>query len=170
MYLTRQYLRGRITGFELGSGPPSGGHCGLDKARHLVRGDYLVRADDDLRFASGWLQKTVAALEASPDIGCLGLVQTGEQRRRGRPRKVREQPEPSDVVSTRCFVTRHSLFEGNACELMSEKPMETCSVPVPPEDARSHARLPAGAGDRGRELRGWLRRLPGTSRVRPAAP
>jgi len=126
MYLTRQYLRGRITGYELGSGQSNGGHCGLDKAYHLVHGDYLVRADDDLCFASGWLEKTVAALEAAPDIGCLGLVQTHEQRRRGRPRKVREQPEPSDAVNTRCFVTRRSLCERHECELMSEQPMETC--------------------------------------------
>jgi hypothetical protein len=32
MYLTRQYLCGRITGFDLGSGQSNGGHCGLDRA------------------------------------------------------------------------------------------------------------------------------------------
>jgi hypothetical protein len=126
MYLTRQYLRGRISGFGLGSGQSNGGRCGLDWACHLVRGDYLVRAEDDLRFAPGWLEKTVGALEAAPDIGCLGLVQTCEQRRRGRPRKVREQPEPSDTVSTRCFVTRRSLCECGECGLMNEQSVETC--------------------------------------------
>jgi hypothetical protein len=145
MYLTRQYLRGRITGYELGPGQSNGGHCGLDKAYHLVRGDYLVRADDDLRFAPGWLEKSVAALEAAPDIGCLGLVQTCEQRRRGRPRKVREQPEPSDGVSRRCFVTRRTLCERHEGELMSEQPTETClyqsrlESDLPPHDGATGA-------------------------------
>ena len=126
MYLTRQYLRGRIAAFGLGSSQSIDGRCGLDMACRLAHREYLVRTDDDLRFAPGWLEKTVAALESAPDIGFVGLVQTCEQRRRGRPRKVREQPQPSETASTRCFVTRRSLCECGECGRMSEQTVQTC--------------------------------------------
>ena len=70
-YLVRQYLRGRISGFQLESGDRHSAHCGLDCAVHLVQGDYLVRVDDTLEFQPGWLERSVAALEADPDIGLL---------------------------------------------------------------------------------------------------
>ena len=54
-YLVRQYLRGRIAGFQLESGDNHGTHCGLDCAFHLVHGEYLVRVDDTLEFQPGWL-------------------------------------------------------------------------------------------------------------------
>ncbi len=120
-YLTRQYLRGRIAGYELDDSGPLDGHCGLDRAFHVTSGKYLVRVGDDVRFAPQWLEKTVSILDDNPDIGCLSLVQAPEQRKRGRPRKVREEPEEHDHIDTHCFVTRHRLFERHECELMGER-------------------------------------------------
>lgn len=127
MYLTRQYLRGRITGCELDTGGHRGDHCGLDLAYHLVEGDYLVRVDDTLEFQPGWLDRAVAALEADPTIGCLSLAQPLDyQRKRGRPRTVHIEPEPAERLDMRCFVTRHDLVSRHECELMGEQPFAGC--------------------------------------------
>ncbi|GEM_PF-641470 len=122
-YLVRQYLRGRISGFELDSGSAHGDHCGLDRMYHLVEGDYLVRVDDTLEFQPEWLEKAVAALEADPKIGCLSLVPPHDYHRgRGRPRTVHIEPVKVDHLDMRCFVTRHELVERHECELMGEEP------------------------------------------------
>lgn len=126
-YLVRQYLRGRISGFELDSGDHHGGHCGLDCAYHLVEGEYLVRVDDTLEFEPGWLERAIAALEADQSIGCLSLVQpSGYHRGRGRPRTVHVEPVPVDRLDMRCFVTRHDLVMRHECELMGERPGGNC--------------------------------------------
>jgi len=120
-YLVRQYLRGRISGFQLASGDERGSHCGLDRAFHLVSGDYLVRVDDTLEFQPGWLERSIAALEADPQIGCLSLVQPPEYRRgRGRPRTVHPIPVAVEQLDMRCFVTPHGLVTRHECELMGE--------------------------------------------------
>ena len=125
-YLVRQYLRGRITGFELDRDGHHGEHCGLDLGYHLVQGDYLVRVDDTLEFQQGWLDKAIAALEADPVIGCLSLVQPDDYHRgRGRPRTVHIEPIAVDHLDMRCFVTRHELVKRHECELMGDQP-ECC--------------------------------------------
>jgi hypothetical protein len=125
-YLTRQYLRARITGYELAEAEPSAGHCGLDRAFHVTSGKYLVRASDDVRFEPRWLEKAVSLLNERPDIGMLSLLQTPEQRKRGRPRKLREEIELLEVLDTHCFVTRHRLFALHESELMSERTAPSC--------------------------------------------
>jgi hypothetical protein len=125
-YLTRQYLRGRISGYELDDFPPGGSHCGLDRAFHVTSGKYLVRCADDVRFAPEWLEKTIGILNESPDIGYLSLVQAPGLRKRGRPRKVREEPEELECLDSHCFVTRHRLFERHECELMGEQGNDGC--------------------------------------------
>ena len=58
-----------------------------------MQGDYLVRVDDTLEFQPGWLERSIEALEADPDIGCLSLVPPpGYHRGRGRPRTVHVEP------------------------------------------------------------------------------
>ena len=126
-YLTRQYLRGRISGYELGESGPSNCHCGLDRAYHLTDGKYLVRVSDDLRFADQWLDKTVRILDDNPDIGFLSLSQTPGQRKRGRPRKLREEPEFLDLLDTHCFVTRRELLEHHERELMGAGEASLCA-------------------------------------------
>ena len=126
-YLTRQYLRGRITGLELDTDGYHGSHCGLDLAYHLVGGDYLVRVDDTLEFRPGWLDRAIAALEADPSIGLLSLVQPpGYHRGRGRPRSVNFAPEPAELLDMRCFVTRRDLVIRHECELMGEQAGDEC--------------------------------------------
>jgi hypothetical protein len=121
-YLVRQYLRGRIIGFHLESGDNHGAHCGLDCARHLVQGDYLVRVDDTLEFQPGWLERSIAALEADPDIGCLSLVQPPDYRRgRGRPRTARVEPLVVERLDMRCYVTRRELVARYECEVTSDE-------------------------------------------------
>jgi len=118
-YLVRQYLRGRISGFQLDSGAEHGDHCGLDRTCHLVEGDYLARVDDTLEFQAGWLDKAVAAMEADPSIGCLSLVQPSDYHRgRGRPRTVHVEPIPVDRLDMVCYVTRRELVERHECALM----------------------------------------------------
>jgi hypothetical protein len=123
VYLTRQYLRGRITGFELDRNGRQSHHCGLDRAYHLAEGDYLVRVDDTLEFEPGWLDRAVEALEADPTIGCLSLVEPpGYQRGRGRPRTVHIEPIAAERLDMRGFVTRHALAAQHECQLMAEQP------------------------------------------------
>jgi len=126
-YLVRQYLRGRISGFQLESGDAHGHHCGLDRAFRLVEGDYLVRVDDTLEFEPGWLERAIAALDADPSIGCLSLVAPSDYHRgRGRPRTVHVEPVPVERLDMRCFVTRHDLVSHHECELMGEEHGEAC--------------------------------------------
>ncbi len=126
-YLTRQYLRGRITGLELDTDGYHGSHCGLDLAYHLVGGEYLVRVDDTLEFREGWLDRAIAALEADPSIGCLSLVAPpGYHRGRGRPRSVNLAPEPAELLDMRCYVTRRELVMRHECELMGEQAGDEC--------------------------------------------
>lgn len=125
-YLVRQYLRGRLTGFELDHGDHLHGHCGLDLACHLVDGEYLARVDDTLRFQPGWLEQAAAVLDAEPDIGCLSLVPPpGYRRRRGRPPTRNVRPLPVERVDMRCFVTRAPLVRELGCESV-ETPPEAC--------------------------------------------
>jgi hypothetical protein len=125
-YLTRQYLRGRISGYELGESGSGGCHCGLGRAYHLTDGKYLVRISDDLSFADQWLDKTVRILDENPDIGLLSLSQTPGQRKRGRPRKLREEAEFLDVLDTHCFVTRRELLEHHERDLMGASESDLC--------------------------------------------
>ena len=126
-YLVRQYLRGRIAGFQLESGDNHGTHCGLDCAFHLVQGDYLVRVDDTLEFQPGWLERSIDALEADPTIGCLSLIEPPDYRRgRGRPRTVHVEPLVVEQLDMRCFVTRRELVARHECELMGEEEGDGC--------------------------------------------
>jgi len=121
-YLVRQYLRGRIGALQLDSGDSEGLHCGLDHVSHLVEGDYLVRIDDTLEFQPGWLERSVAALDADPDIGCLSLVPPpGYHRGRGRPRTLHVEPLVVERLDMRCYVTRRALVARHACGLMGEE-------------------------------------------------
>ena len=121
-YLVRQYLRGRIGALQLDSGNSDGSHCGLDRVFHLVAGEYLVRVDDTLELQAGWLERSVEALEAHPEIGCLSLVRPPDYHRgRGRPRTVHPEPLLVDHLDMRCFVTRHDLVVQHECELMGER-------------------------------------------------
>ncbi len=121
-YLVRQYLRGRVDAVELENGDRHGAHCGLDRAFHIVEGDYLVRVDDTLQFQPGWLERAVAALVADPTIGCLSLVPpAGYQRGRGRPRTVHVEPVVVDRLDMRCYVTRRALVSQHECRLFGER-------------------------------------------------
>ena len=125
-YLVRQYLRGRIGALELDSGA-GGGHCGLDRVFHLVEGEHLVRVDDTLQFEVGWLERSIAALEADPAIGCLSLVQPPDYHRgRGRPRTVHVEPVIVDHLDMRCFVTRRELVARHECGLVGEDEGGSC--------------------------------------------
>jgi hypothetical protein len=110
-YLGRQYLRGRISGFELVRCEASSGHCALNRAVHAVSGTYLARVPDDVTFAQSWLDKAVGVLDESPEIGMLSLSQAPEAPRRGRPPKPRAEVTVRDCIDTTCFVTRRELFE-----------------------------------------------------------
>ena len=122
-YLMRQYLRGRLQALEFDRGDRHGGHCGLDQAYRLVRGDYLARVDDTLAFQPGWMESAIAHLEADESLGCLSLVPPSDyQRGRGRPRTVHIEPIEVDHLDMRCFVVARDLVQRHACELMGEQP------------------------------------------------
>jgi hypothetical protein len=126
-YLVRQYLRGRIGALQLDSGDGGGLHCGLERVYHLVEGEYLVRVDDTLQFQPGWLERSIAALEADPTIGCLSLIEpTDYHRGRGRPRTVHVEPIVVDHLDMRCYVTRRELVAQHDCELTGEEEVEGC--------------------------------------------
>ncbi len=120
-YLLRQYLRGRFQALDFEHSAARRGHCGLDRASRLVRGDFLARVDDTLAFQPGWLERATSVLQADPTLGCLSLVPpAGYQRGRGRPRTVHVEPIEVDHLDMRCFVTSRELLERHECELMGE--------------------------------------------------
>jgi hypothetical protein len=125
-YLMRQYRRGKISSFAFDMGGGQATHCGLDRGFHFAGGRYLVSAQDGLVFGPGWLDQAIDVLEARPDIGCLGLIECGERRRRGRPPKPRHDAVLADRVDTACFITPHELFERHESELLGERPAEHC--------------------------------------------
>ena len=122
-YLLRQYLRGRIDALEFTGAERRAGHCGLDQACRMVRGDYLARVDDTQSFQLGWLERAITALEADPSLGCLSLVPPADYHRgRGRPRTVHIEPIEVDRLDMRSFVIRRELLERHACELANGQP------------------------------------------------
>jgi hypothetical protein len=125
-YLMRQYRRGRISSFVFDTGRAGRTHCGLDRGFHFAHGDYLVRTQDGLAFAPGWLELATAALDAHPEIGCIGLLEVEGPRRRGRPPKPRRVTLPGGCVSTGCFITPHELFERHESELLGELAADHC--------------------------------------------
>lgn len=126
-YLMRQYRRGRIASFAFDMAGRPATHCGLDRGFHFAGGEYLVRAQDGLVFEPGWLDLAIDALEADPQIGCLGLVEAGGHRRRGRPLKQRHRAVLVARVDTTCFITPHAVFERHESELLGERPADHCA-------------------------------------------
>ncbi len=127
-YLLRQYLRRRIAAYEVEPGDKHGHHCGLDRAFHMAKGEYLVRVDDSLEFQPGWLEKAIGALRDDPGIGCLSLVQPPDyQRKRGRPATVHIKPQACASLDMRCYVTRRDLVARHECELLGEQPGDGCA-------------------------------------------
>ena len=121
-YLLRQYLRGRIGGYQVDTGEREAA-CGLGRAYHMVRGEYLVLVEDTLRVKPGWLDKAIAALEADPAIGCLSLVQPPDyQRKRGRPPTVNIRPQDCTSLDMCCCITRRELVRRHECGLLGEDP------------------------------------------------
>ena len=112
IYLNREYFRHTISGYVLDHAPAGlGGPCRVDRAFHLAAGDYLVRLDDALSFADGWLATVVAELDADPDIGWLSLLEPEPERRpRGRPRKPTGRPEAVEHAAWRCYAIRRGLL------------------------------------------------------------
>ncbi len=125
-YLTRQYMRGRIAGFELVNREPDDRHCGLGRAYHATGAEYLVRAEDTLEFEPSWLATVLAAMDGDPDIGLLTLTRPTQPRGRGRPPKVRCEVEVVDHADVRAFVTRRELFARHESELMGEQRGDGC--------------------------------------------
>lgn len=116
LFLGRQYLRGRIKGFHVDPSLGGARHCGLDRAHRFATGEYLVRLDDTLELRPGWLERSVAALEADSTIGCLSLVPpSGYHRGRGRPRTVHVEPLPIDHLDMRCYITPRRLATKPSC-------------------------------------------------------
>lgn len=116
LFLGRQYLRGRIRGFHVDPGLADVRHCGLERACQFATGEYLVRLDDTVDLSPDWLERSVAALDADPTIGCLSLVPpAGYHRGRGRPRTVHVEPLPMDELDMSCYVTRRELATQPSC-------------------------------------------------------
>jgi hypothetical protein len=125
-YLLRQYLRRRIAGYQIDSAGQHG-HCGLDRAYHLVKGDYIVRVDDTTEFQPGWLDRAIAALEDDAGIGCLTLVQPPDYRRkRGRPPTINVKPQTCAGLDMSAFVTRRELVAQHQGERLEDDPGGAC--------------------------------------------
>ena len=126
-YVTRHYLRGDVTAIALEAEACEReiAHCGLDTAFQVSRGEILVRVQDDLVFAPGWLDAVVCTLQSRPDIGMLGLVATDEPRRRGRPPKLRPA-EDVDQVDLRAFAVTQIALREHVGELKGERCVSGC--------------------------------------------
>ena len=124
-YLSRQYLRGEVAAVALEAREPEMAHCGIDTAFPMASGEIIVRVQDDLAFAPGWLDRVGEALRTAPDIGLLGLVREHEPRRRGRPPKTRS-PEPVDEVDLRAFAASADVLRLHAAALAGERCAAGC--------------------------------------------
>ena len=148
-YITRHYLSGDVSAIALEASEREMAHCGIDTAFQMSGGEILVRVQDDLAFAPGWLDAVVGALQANPDIGMLGLVLDDEPRRRGRPPKVRlaRRGRPRRPARLR----RHPDRAARAPERAPGRPLRR-RLPVPAQaaPARLPDRLPARPARRGR--------------------
>ena len=124
-YITRHYLSGDVSAIALEASEREMAHCGIDTAFQMSNGDLLVRIQDDLVLAPGWLECATAALRADPGIGMLGLLCEVETRRRGRPPK---SPVPIDVeqVDLRAFVITRTALREHVGELRGERCAEGC--------------------------------------------
>lgn len=125
--VTRHYLRGDVTAIALEAAPCEREieHCGLDTAFQVSRGAILVRVQDDLSFAPGWLDAVVSTLQSSPDIAMLGLVATDEPRRRGRPPRLRPA-EDVEQVDLRAFAVTQIALREHVSELNGERCFSGC--------------------------------------------
>ncbi len=124
-YITRHYLSGDVSAIALEASEREMAHCGIDTAFQMSGGEILVRVQDDLAFAPGWLDAVVGALRADPDIGMLGLVLDDEPRRRGRPPKVR-LPEDVDRVDLRAFAVTQPVLRQHLSELQGDRCADGC--------------------------------------------
>jgi hypothetical protein len=124
-YITRHYLSGDVAAIALEASEREIAHCGIDAAFQMSGGEILVRVQDDLTFAPGWLDAVVGALRANPDIGMLGLVADDEPRRRGRPPKVRP-PEQVDHVDLRAFAVTQTVLREHVSELKGDRCADGC--------------------------------------------
>ncbi len=124
-YITRHYLSGDVSAIALEASAREMAHCGIDTAFQMSGGEILVRVQDDLAFAPGWLDAVVGALRANPDIGMLGLVLDDEPRRRGRPPKVR-LPEDVDRVDLRAFAVTQPVLRQHLSELQGDRCADGC--------------------------------------------
>jgi hypothetical protein len=125
-YLTRQYMRGRVAACELVM-HAAAEHCGLGPTAHLVTAEYVVRTEDAVVFSEGWLPKAIAAFEDDAMMGCLSLLEPPGRRGRGRPPKIREEPQELDHVDTRCFVTRRDLLTRHGCGVAQRAMTGACA-------------------------------------------
>ncbi|NLG65507.1 MAG: hypothetical protein GX537_07865 [Actinobacteria bacterium] len=125
-YLTRECVKGRIAGFGFDPRGPQASRCGMDIASSLADKTYLVRAQDDLHFADGWLARVTEVLDSHRDIGCLGLLPPRLRRRRGRPPKPRLEAEVVERVDCRCFATRRDVFLEHECQQPAEPDDADC--------------------------------------------
>ena len=124
-YMTRQYLRGDVSAIALEASADETAHCGLDTALQISSGEIVVRVQDDLAFAQGWLDVVIETMTANPDIGMLGLVLDDEPRRRGRPPKVRP-PEEVAELDLRAFAVTHTVLREHVKALKGERCTRGC--------------------------------------------
>jgi len=108
-YLVRQYHRGKIASFGFDAPAERGPHCDIDRVCHLATRTYIARVDDGVSLRPGWLDRAVSVMDALPDVGCVGLIDGGNNHRPGRRHHLGLGTLQSEEIDVSCFVTRRRL-------------------------------------------------------------
>jgi len=71
-YLAGMYNKKKISTLILNAGKNMGVGEGVRRGFAIARGDYLVKADQDLIYSEGWLTEMIKIIETWDDIGMVG--------------------------------------------------------------------------------------------------
>ena len=144
-YLMRQYLRGTDLELRLRQGGRTGGSLRPRPRLSFRRRQVPGAGRDGLASSRAGSSRPSTRSRRAPEVGCLGLVESGGRRRRGRPPKPRRAGLCSSMPSTRAASSpRTTLFERHESELLGERPADRCAYQARLQRDRHAARLLPG--------------------------
>jgi glycosyltransferase involved in cell wall biosynthesis len=118
-YLMELYDEERVSTVILNAGKNMGVGEAVKRCFSIAKGDYLVKADQDLLYRPGWLGTMIKAIELFPDVGMIGgFKYKVEHKTAGwdytSPKKIRRKDctvwDVTDFVSS-MFLIRRATYD-----------------------------------------------------------